>query len=172
MFWSKSRRVAGGQVWVQGVRALGHGAVLVGTCEQIWKYDNRRNFKWLPTPTRPSPSFMATHCPFVGNRPKPTAGEESSQTSCLSGNSCPSDCSSIFINSSTHSLAQPTSSPSQMPSTPIPVRSHPPPAPQLDPRGCTLQEKVPGLTQDTVQGTLYRSPGPAKFASHQADYLT
>ena len=33
MVWSHD----GGQVWVQGGRALGHGAVLVGTCEQIWK---------------------------------------------------------------------------------------------------------------------------------------
>lgn len=37
MGWSNSGWVAGGQVWVQGVRALGHGAVLVGACEQIWK---------------------------------------------------------------------------------------------------------------------------------------
>lgn len=29
--------VAGGQVLVQDVCALGSGAVFVGTCEQIWK---------------------------------------------------------------------------------------------------------------------------------------
>lgn len=84
MVWSNSRGVAGGQVRVQGVRALGHGAVLVGTCEQIWKYDNRRNFKWLPTP-HPALSYFYRHpLSFCRKqRPKPTAGEESSQTSCL-----------------------------------------------------------------------------------------
>lgn len=43
MVWSDSRGMAAGQVWVQRTRALGHGAVLVGTCEQIWKYNDRRN---------------------------------------------------------------------------------------------------------------------------------
>lgn len=43
MVCNNSRGVAGEQVWVQGAGALGHGAVFVGTCEQIWKYNDSRN---------------------------------------------------------------------------------------------------------------------------------
>lgn len=49
--------VAGGQVRVPGVRALGHGAVLVGTCEQIWKYDDRRNLGTPPN-TQPCTPYL------------------------------------------------------------------------------------------------------------------
>lgn len=35
--WSNGGWVARGQVRALGVCALRHGAVLVGTCEQIWK---------------------------------------------------------------------------------------------------------------------------------------
>lgn len=99
MVWSDSRGMAGGQVWVQRTRALGHGAVLVGTCEQIWKYNDRRNSEKPHTLLLMGPVQVPRDghydiiipCHLVGNRdPRPWQMRRQSA------------CSSVSPNSSTH----------------------------------------------------------------------